>query len=125
MPSLLRCLRARILKRTWGDVSGTWLIRACALCLYQRRLLDTRPRDSLLSCRPLTVLEWRDRHRLSCFCRLVERLHNPHVLQSFLTRGLGLPVLEDAVGEVQQFGRELIPLPNALAGRLSVDRQRV
>src|SRR3990170_3366006 len=44
----------------------------------------------------------------------VERLDDPHVLQPFLAGRLGLPVLQDAVGEVQQLRRELVPLPDPL-----------
>src|SRR5438132_13910892 len=42
--------------------------------------------------------------------RLVKRADDPDVGEAFLAGGLGLVVLQDAIGKMQQLGRELVAL---------------
>lgn len=52
----------------------------------------------------------------------VQCLHDPDVLHAFFARGLGLAVVPDAIGEIQQLRRELITFRDVLARRRDVDR---
>src|SRR5437667_10493669 len=49
-------------------------------------------------------------HRAAARRRLVKRANDADVGEAFLAGGLGLGVLQDAIGKMQQLGRELVAL---------------
>ena len=58
--------------------------------------------------------------------RPVERADDAHVGEALFGGGLGIAVVEQAIGEVEQLRRELVALGEApLAGQLAVERQPV
>jgi len=70
-------------------------------------------RDPLSRARPLRVLEDRQGDRSPNPRGAVQRLDDSHVLEALFPRRFRLPVLENAVREVQQFWSELVAFSNA------------
>src|SRR5262249_15958710 len=68
---------------------------------------------------------WGNLNRFTRFCRFVERLNDADVLKTFRARWLGVDAFANAIGEVQELGRELIATANAISRRLAVDRELV
>src|SRR2546421_4845613 len=91
-----------------------------------RGLLDRRTADLLLQARALAALVRAELDRLPAFHRLVQGADDADVGEAFLGRGLGIAVLQQAVGEVQKLGRELIALREApLAHHVAIERKTV
>src|SRR5437762_3284069 len=89
------------------------------------RLVDRRAADFLLQARPLALLVRRELHRLAALRRAVERADHAHVGEALFRAGLGVVVLQRAVGEVEEFWRELVALREAPLFPLAVDGQPV
>src|SRR6185503_4468391 len=99
--------------------------------VHGARLVDRWAADLLLQARPLVLLVGPELDRLAAARRAVQRADHAHVGQAFLRPGFRLMVLEHAVGEVKQLGRELIALreapllPFAADGEAVLQRHRV
>src|SRR4051812_33636723 len=100
-------------------------IRACTLNVDQGRLPDSRAGDSLPTGRALPFDERAQRDESACARRLIQRLHDPHVLEPFLAGRLRLAVLDDAVGELQQLRSKLITLDGLFPLGAAIEGQRV
>src|ERR1700716_4360059 len=81
-----------------------------ALHLNQGGLPHTGTRHPLSRGWPPALVERPDSDGPAGSRRPIQRLNDPDVLESFLARWLGLCIVEDAIGEVQQFRRKLIAL---------------
>src|SRR4030095_8493362 len=81
----------------------TAITQSATRTLYfdQVGFLDAWPRDALLGCRPEAFLEGTDGDWTLSSRRVVQGFYNAYVLEPFFTRGLGLGVVQDAVGEIQ------------------------
>src|SRR5256885_1809724 len=88
------------------------LVLARALHVDELRLPDACARDALAERRSLRSRELRHPHEPAGFRGGVECLDDSHVLKAFVASGLRLPIPQHAIREVQQLGRELIPLPD-------------
>ena len=84
-------------------------------------LVDRRTADLLLQAGPLALAGGRERDRTAALGRAVERADDAHVGQPLFGAGLGLAVVQHAVREVEQLGRELVALGEAPLVRLAVD----
>src|SRR6185436_1807983 len=106
-----------------------WLresVAAGAFYLDESWLPNWRPRDALPRRRPRPGIHERwNRDGLPDLRRLVKGLDDADVLQAFLAGRFGLAPFRDAIGEIQQFRRELIASPCAPARPLAVDREGV
>src|SRR5687768_3562661 len=80
------------------------------LRMHGARLVDRRPADLLLEAWPLALLVGRELHRLPGLRRAVQRADHAHVGKALVGAGLRIVVLQHAVGEVEQLGRELVAL---------------
>src|SRR5262249_41743967 len=90
-----------------------WSGRRCR-CMDEPRRLDARTSQLLRDARALRALWQVEAHPSPGFDRCVNRKDNPHVCEAFLARGLRLAVLQDAVGEIDELGGELIALGEVL-----------
>src|SRR5262245_17368052 len=88
-------------------------------------LVDRRAPDLLLEARPRALGERLERDRLAAGRRAIQRADHAHVGQAFVAAGLGRAVLQHAVGQVKQLGRELVALGEAPLARLAVEREAV
>src|SRR6185503_7210116 len=115
MPSLVSVTESRV-----DSISAA--SRRC-LRVDHRGLLDRRPADLLLEAGTLAPLVGRELDRRAALDGPVQGPDHANVGEAFLARGLGIAVGEDAVGEVEQLGRELVALREApLAHQAAVER---
>jgi len=87
-------------------------VLTCTLDFDQRGFSDTGTRDPLSTGRAPVLLERPDLDGFADPRRLVERLNDPDILQTLLTRRLWRAILENAVRKVHELRRELITLPS-------------
>src|SRR6185436_3350070 len=88
-------------------------------------LVDGGTADFLLEARPLALRERRQAHGLAVRRGTVEGADDAHVGEALVGAGLGRAVLQDAVGKVEQLGRELVALGEAPLAHLALERQAV
>src|SRR5688500_19122465 len=89
------------------------------------RLLDRWTSDFLLEAGPRALGEGLERHRPAGLGRAIERADHAHVGEALVAARLGRAVLQDAVGEVEEFRRELVALREAPLAHLAIDGQAV
>src|SRR5882762_5895478 len=90
--------------------------------MNQVRLLDRRPPNLLHCARPLFRLFDPQAHSLLFIQGLIQRSNYAYVGQAFLARRFRLLVPEDTIGEVYQFGPELVGLAEVSLPDLAIDR---
>jgi len=102
--------------------TGRVLVATRALHLDQGGLLHTGTRHPLSRGWPPALLERPDSDGPAGSRRPIQRLNDPDVLESFLTRWLGLRIVQDAIGEVQPYS--VRASRRSLAGSDSQDKNR-
>ena len=97
-----------------------WLVR-----VHQIRFAHRRLGNRLTATGRGLAFERPERNWLGATRRFVQRVDDADVPRAFFTRGFGLTILTDAVGEVDQLGRELILFLALLLAALIANRERV